>query len=60
MTSSLHLSVLPGGDEADLQLDLSLMLLVDLKQKLTEFVWFVRRVEKGAALGAALTSKMCR
>lgn len=27
----VYLSVLPGGDEADFQLDLSLMLLIDLK-----------------------------
>lgn len=28
-----YLSVLPAGDEADLQLNLSLMLLIDLKHK---------------------------
>lgn len=29
----MYLSVLPAGDEADLQLNLSLMLLIDLKHK---------------------------
>lgn len=34
-----YLRVLPGGDEADLQLDLCLMLLVDLKRdEFTEFL----------------------
>lgn len=40
--TGVNLSVLPGGDEADLQLDLSLMLLVNLKhhQNFTEFLQF--------------------
>ncbi len=43
MTSLLYLGVFPGGDEADFQLDLGLMLLIDLRedQKFSELVFII-------------------
>lgn len=58
--SKQYLSVLPGGDEANLQLNLSLMLLVNLRpdQNFTEF--FLTTQTPPTPLRSVLTSKMYR